>query len=76
MHTATIIKLIGERPVYRVERNPGSGTRAFEEHRALFRHSAPVIDRTQWNRPMAGSDISNPAARGGMERPEAVPAAL
>lgn len=48
MHTETIIKLIGRRPVYRVERNPSSGFRIFEDHSGSIPQAAPVVDRQNW----------------------------
>jgi hypothetical protein len=76
MHTESIIKLIGHRPVYRVERDRVPALRAFEERLERILHRTPVIERNQWNRPMAGSDISNPAAGWFPECPDSAGAGL
>jgi hypothetical protein len=72
MHTDSIIKLIGDRPVYRVDQSRLAALFAFEERIERLFHRAPVIDRKQWNRPMSGSEISKPETGWLMECHEGV----
>lgn len=50
MHTDIIIKRIGRRPVYRVERKPSSAFRVFEDRSGRMAQATPVVDRRNWQR--------------------------
>ncbi|MGZ8218126.1 hypothetical protein [Methylomagnum sp.] len=56
MHNESIIKLIGHRPVYRVEKNSVSGLQAFMDRIGPTLRGAPVIDQEQRNRMLSGSE--------------------
>jgi hypothetical protein len=56
MQNESIIKLIGHRPVYRVEKNGASGLQTVMESLGQSLRGAPVIDQEQRGRMLSGSE--------------------
>lgn len=58
MQNESVIKLIGHRPVYRVEKNSTAGLQAAAEGLGQTLRGAPVIDQEQRGRMLSGSEKS------------------